>query len=126
MDLGSFSEPEQRLFCRIQEIIEKYAPATPPKDVLDKNRALWNKGLEVLGRRVTELYVETIPSLLCCDELERWYFKLYYYNFWLDWQEKLEEVRKMPQEHRETVISDYTKSGVFDILFRFSKRGVNK
>lgn len=121
LDFSSFSEAEQRLFCSINSITEKYASSLPPKDVLNKNIKLWNKGLEILGRRITELFVDSIPTLLLCDDLERWYFKLYYYNFWLDWKEKIKSVREMPEEQRNLVISDYRESGVFDMVFRFSK-----
>ena len=60
---------------RVQEIVDKYAPAVPPEDVLEKNADLWYKGLEIFGRRATELFVGVVPATFYCDELEEWYFK---------------------------------------------------
>jgi hypothetical protein len=87
IDINCLSEPERQLFNRIDEIIEEYKPANPPADVIEKDADLWNKGLEIFGRRTMELFVEVMPASLCCDELEEWYFKIYFYNFWLDWLE---------------------------------------
>jgi hypothetical protein len=49
-------------------------------------------------RRATELFVESIPDSFCCDELENWYFKMYFYNFWQDWMEGIEKLRSMPKK----------------------------
>jgi hypothetical protein len=76
IDFNCLSEPERQLLDRVQEIIDKYPPASPPRDVIDKNADLWNKGLEIFARRTLELFVEVMPPSLCCDELEKWYFKL--------------------------------------------------
>jgi hypothetical protein len=53
----------------------------PTQDVIEKKAGLWNKGLEIFGRRATELFVETLPASFCCDKLETLYFKVYFYNF---------------------------------------------
>jgi hypothetical protein len=84
IDINCFSEPERRLLDKVQEIVDKYAPSGPPKDVIEKNADLWYKDLEIFGKRATELFVEIAPASFCCDELETWYFKVYFYNFWLD------------------------------------------
>jgi len=52
-DINSFSEPERKLLNKVQEIVDKYAPAKPPQDVIEKNSALWYKGLEIFARRAT-------------------------------------------------------------------------
>ncbi len=91
LDYNCFSEPERKLLDKVQEIVDEYAPASPPQDIIEKNADLWYKGLEIFGRRATELFVEVLPSSFCCDELEEWYFKVYFYNFWLDWMESVKE-----------------------------------
>jgi hypothetical protein len=121
IDVTSLSEPERQLFRRINEIIEKYKPANPPDDVIEKNRDLWNKALEIFARRALELFVGVMPASLCCDELETWYFKLYFHNFWLDWLESVYEVRNMPKEQREALISERREMGMLDGVFRFPK-----
>ena len=120
MDFSCLTEPERQLFDRIQKIVDKYAPASPPQDVIAKNADLWNKGLEIFARR-TMLFVEVMPASLCCDELEKWYFKLYFYNFWLDWLESAQQVRKMPKEHREALLLERREMGLLDIVFRIPR-----
>jgi hypothetical protein len=54
------------------------------KDVIEKNADLWNNGIEIFGKRATELFVEIVPEHFCCDELESWHFKIHFYNSWFD------------------------------------------
>jgi len=121
IDFSCLTEPERQLFDRVQEIMDKYAPASPPQDVIVKNADLWNKGLEIFARRSVELFVEVLPASLCCDELEKWYFKLYFYNFWLDWLESVQPVHKMPKERREALVSERREMGLLDVVFRIPR-----
>ena len=121
IDISSFSEPERKLLDRVQEIVDKYAPASPPQDVIEKNADLWHKGLEIFARRATELFVDVMPASLCCDELEEWYFKIYFYNFLFDWFERVEQVREMPKEKREELISERKETGMLDRVFRLKR-----
>ena len=121
IDRGCLSEPERHLLDRVQEIMDKYAPATPPEDVIKKNADLWYKGLEIFGRRATELFVQVVPDSFCCDELEKWYFKLYFHNFWLDWMESIQELHKMPKEKRDMLIVERREMGLLDKVFRLKR-----
>jgi hypothetical protein len=121
IDFNCFTEPERKLFDRVQEIVDKYAPGSPPQDVIVKNADLWNKGLEIFARRTLELFVEVMPASLCCDELEKWYFKLYFYNFWLDWLESIQQLHKMPKERREALVSERREMGLLDVVFRITR-----
>ena len=121
IDINCFSEPERKLLDKVQEIVDKYAPAIPPQDVIEKNSDLWFKGLEIFGKRATELFVEVIPASFCCDELEEWYFKLYFHNFMLDWLESVEQLRKMPKEQREALLCERREMGILDRVFRLSR-----
>ena len=118
MDFNCLSEPERQLLDRVQEIVDKYAPASPPQDVIEKNADLWYKGLEIFGRRAMELFVDVMPASICCDELEEWYFKIYFYNFWLDWLESIQKVREMPKEKRDALILERREMGLLDRVFR--------
>ena len=121
IDINCLTEPERKLFDRVQEIVDKYAPASPPQDVIEKNADLWNKGLEIFARRTMELFVDIMPASLCCDELEEWYFKLYFHNFLLDWIESVDQVRKMPKEKRAALISERKQMGILDRVFRLHR-----
>jgi hypothetical protein len=121
IDWSCLSEPERELLTKVDEIIKQYAPAKPPKDIIEKYADLWYKGLEIFGRRATELFVEIVPDSLCCDELEKWYFKLYFHNFWLDWMESIKEVREMPKEKREELLLERGEMGLLDRVFRLKR-----
>jgi len=121
IDFNCLSEPERLLLEKVQEIVDKYAPADPPQDVIEKNADLWYKGLEIFARRAMELFVEVMPASLCCDELERWYFKLYFWNFLFDWLESVKRLREMPKERREELLCERKEMGMLDLVFRIPK-----
>lgn len=122
IDFNSLSGPERQLFGRIQEIVDKYTPAKPPDDVIIDNADLWCKALEIFGTRVTELFFDILPASLCCDELEQWYFKLYFYNFWRDRMESIQKLRNMPKEQREALLCEQREMGLLDVVFRIPSR----
>jgi hypothetical protein len=121
IDINCLTEQERKLFDRVQEIIDKYAPASPPQDFIEKNADLWYKGLEIFGKRAVELFVEVVPASFCCDEIEEWYFKVYFYNFWLDWLESVEQLREMPKEQREALLYERREMGMLDRVFRLHR-----
>jgi hypothetical protein len=43
---------------------------------------------------------------------------LYFYNFWLDWLESVQQLRKMPKEQREALLSERKEVGMLDMVFR--------
>ena len=122
IDFNSLSGPERQLFGRVQEIVDKYAPAQPPEDVIIDNADLWRKALEIFAKRVTELFVDVLPASLCCNELEEWYFKLYFYNFWLDWMDSMKMLREMPKERRDALLLERKEMGLLDVVFRIPSR----
>ena len=121
IDINCLTEPERVLFEKVQEIMDKYSPAIPPQDVIEKNADLWYKGLEIFGRRATELFVEVVPASFCCDELEIWYFKIYFYNFMQDWLESVKALREMPKERYNELLCERREMGMLDKVFRIPK-----
>jgi len=121
IDWNCLSEPERRLLDKVQEIVVEYASASPPEDVIVKNADLWYKGLEIFARRATELFVEVIPGSLCCDELEAWYFKLYFYNFMRDWLESVQRLRDMPKDEHDALLVERREMGMLDRVFRLPR-----
>lgn len=121
IDYNCLTEAERQLFGRVQEIVAKYAPGTPPHDVIVKNADLWNKGLEIFARRATELFVDIMPASLCCDELEEWYFRLYFHNFLLDWTESIQKLREMPKERHDELLCERKEMGLLDRVFRLHR-----
>jgi hypothetical protein len=121
IDINCLTEAERTLFERIEEIVDKYAPAMPPEDVIEKNADLWYKGLEIFGRRTMELFVEIMPASFCCDELESWYFKVYFYNFWVDWMKSIKDLRAMPNDQRAALLLERKEMGLLDKVFRLRR-----
>jgi hypothetical protein len=121
IDWNCLSEPERQLIDKIREISDKYAPGIPPQDLINKNADLWYKGLEIFARRATDLFVQLLPDALCCDELEEWYFKLYFYNFWHDWMDSIRKVRDMPEEQRMALLCERREMGLLDMVFRLPR-----
>ena len=117
LDFDSFSEPEKQLFNKIWEIQEKYG-SSPPADVIEANRELTFKALEIIFRRVLELFIFAVPKVFCWDEIEEWYFKLHFYNFFKDLEECLERVRGWSEKDREEFLRDMKESGMIDKVFR--------
>ena len=121
IDFNCLIEPERQLLDKVQEIVDKYAPASPPEDVIEKNADLCYKGLEIFARRATELFVDVVPSSLCCEALEEWYFKLYFYNFMRDWLESVQRLREMPKERHDELLCERKEMGMLDKVFRIPK-----
>jgi hypothetical protein len=117
LDFDSFSEPEKQLFNKIWEIQEQYG-LNPPDDVVEANKELTFKALEIVFRRVLELFMFTVPKAFCWDEIEEWYFKLHFYNFFKDLEECLGRVRKWSEKDREEFLKDMKESGMIDKVFR--------
>ena len=123
LDFDSFSEPEKQLFRKIWEIQEKYG-SSPPADVIEANAELVFKAREIIGRRVTELFMFVMKELLGGDEVEEWYFKLHFYNFFEDLKECLANVRKWSEKDREEFLRDMKRDGMINKVFRIP-RGFN-
>jgi hypothetical protein len=117
LDFDSFTEPEKQLFNKIWEIQEEYG-LNPPADVIEANKELTFKALEVIFRRVLELFLFAVPKAFCWDEIEEWYFKLHFYNFFKDLDECLERVRKWSDKDRQEFLTDMKDSGMITKVFR--------
>jgi hypothetical protein len=124
LDFDSFSEPERQLFMKIWEIQEEYG-LNPPADVIEANRELTFKALEVVFRRVLELFIFAVPKAFCWDEIEEWYFKLHFYNFFEDLEECLAHVRRWSEKDREEFLKDMKEHGMMNKVFRIP-RGFNE
>ena len=123
VDFDSFSEPEKRLFNRIWEIQQEYG-VSPPVDVIEANKELIFKASEVVVWRVVQLFVFVMEKLLVRDEVEEWYFKLHFYNFFADFSECLANVRKWSDRDCEEFLRDMKENDMMNKVFRIP-RGFN-
>lgn len=124
IDFNSFSEEEKLLFHKVDEIEEKYRQ-TGSFELLVENSDLIFKNLEVILRRVRELYCYVVPMVLGCDgtkDVVEYFFRLHFYNFEADLTECLAHVRTWSEKDREEFLLDLSKNGAF--FFRIP-RGFN-
>ena len=102
LDFDSFSEAEKLAFSKVGEIGEKYRQ-TGSEAVLAENADLISKNVEIIIKRVTELYCYVVPMVLGCggsQEIVEYFFKLHFYNFEADLNECLANVRKWSEKDR--------------------------
>jgi hypothetical protein len=120
IDVDSFSEPEKQLFNKIWEIQEEYG-SSPPGDVLEENLEFFIKAYEVIFRRVLELFLFAVPKAFGWDEIEEWYFKLHFYNFFEDLSDCLKNVSRWSEKDRKEFLDDMKRSGMIDKVFRIPR-----
>ena len=123
LDFDSFTEPEKQLFNRIWEIQREYG-FSPPADVIEANKELIFKASEVIAWRVLELFMFVMKELLEEDEIEEWYFKLHFFNFFEDLKQCLANVRKWSEKDREEFLCDMKEHDMMNKVFRIP-RGSN-
>jgi hypothetical protein len=123
LDFDSFSEPEKRLFRKIWEIQQEYG-SSPPADVIEANKEFIFKAREVVYRRVFDLFMFVMGEVLGGDEIEIWYFKLHFYNFFEDLSDCLKNVRKWSEKDREEFLRDMKQNDMMNKVFRIP-RGFN-
>ena len=120
LDFGSFSEPEKQLFTKLREIQNEYGPDLPA-DVMEANREFIFKTSEVLSWRVLELFMFVMKHMFAGDEIEEWYFKLHFYNFFEDLKDCLENVRKWPEKERKAFLRDMKPNSGLNKVFRIPR-----
>jgi hypothetical protein len=125
LDFDSFTEPEKQLFRKIWEIQDEFG-LNPPADVIEANKELIFKALEVIFRRVLELFMFTVPKAFCWDEIEEWYFKLHFFNFFEDLEECLANVRRWSEKDREEFLKDMKEHGMMNKVFRIPRGSSNE
>jgi hypothetical protein len=114
IDYNSFSEAERLLFAKVDEIEAEYRQ-TGSEEILAKNQNLIDKNIEIIHRRVEELYCYMAPLALGCDgthEIVEYFFNLHFYNFQADLLECLSHFRKTwDKKDREEFLLDLKKNG---------------
>jgi hypothetical protein len=120
LDFDSFTLPEKQLFRKIWEIEEKYG-SSPPADVIEANKEFLFKARDVISQRVLELFIFVMSEILRGDEIEVWYFKLHFYNFFEDLKECLGNVRKWSEKDREEFLLDMKQNDMMNKGFRLPR-----
>jgi len=85
IDRECLSERERMLFQKVQEITEQYGddPRRIPDNVLVENSEIARKALEIMARRVFDLFKTIIDEVyLKEDNLNKWVFWCRFLAFW--------------------------------------------
>jgi hypothetical protein len=126
IDYNSFSQAEKLLLAKVDKIEAEYRQ-TGSGELLAQNADLILKNIEIIQRRVTELFCYITPLALGCDgthEIAKYFFDLHFYNFQVDLIECLRHFRsKWDQKDVEEFLLDLKKNG--SPLFRIP-RGFNE
>jgi hypothetical protein len=126
IDYDSFSEAEKLLFAKVDKIEAEYRQKGSA-ELLAKNADLIYKNIEIIQRRVTELFCYITPLALGCDgtqEIAKYFFDLHFYNFQVDLSECLRNFRsKWDKKDVDEFLLDLKKNG--SPLFRIP-RGFNE
>ncbi len=127
IDVNSWSEAEKALFGKGDEVSEEYH-RTGNIEVLIKNDDIINKNIEVMWKRITELYCSTVPMSICGAtglnyEIVNYFFKLHFLNFETDLFECARNLLRWEESDRQEFLSDLKKKG--PLYFRIP-RGFNE
>jgi hypothetical protein len=112
IDFDSFSEEEKRLFRKCDEIEAKFLQ-TGSMEPFAENFELICKNLEVILRRVRDMYCYVVPMVLGCDgskDIVEYFFKLHFYNFEVDLSECLSHVRVWSEKEKGEFLSVMAKN----------------
>jgi hypothetical protein len=112
LDFDSFSEAEKRLFRKVDEIEQKFQ--TGSLEATAEDFDLVYKNLEVILRRVRELYCYVVPMVLGSDgskEIVEYFFKMHFYNFEADLIECFMNVSTWTEKDRCEFLCDLRESG---------------
>ena len=123
IDPDCLSEGEKRLFARVDEIIDEYGGAVLPDHVLAENGELLWKAVEIVVRRAVDLFSTVMPEAFGGGEIVKWYFKLHFYNFLVDWTECVANLNKWSEEDRREFLVDMKRDGWLDKVFRLHRGG---
>ena len=129
LDFNSFSEAEKLLFAKVDEIEEEYRQTGSEELLVEKGDLIF-KSLEVMLRRITELYCFAVPKVLGCDgthDIVEYFFRLHFYNFQEDLSECLAHIRTWSEKDREEFLLDLKQNGAsfFRLPRGYSDKEVN-
>lgn len=105
IDFKSFTEPEQLVLLKNFELDEKYHGRWTHEAIME-NQELILKFNHIILSRVMDLFSFTMPRALMLDEVEQWFFKFNFNDFWRRWMECQKNLEKWSKKDREDFLRD--------------------
>src|SRR5450756_2081661 len=93
IDLSSFTEPEQLVILKSLELHERYQGRWT-HEVMMENKEVILKLNHIVISRVMDLFSFAMPRAMMLDELEQWFFKFNFNEFFRRWFECQKNVSK--------------------------------
>ena len=115
IEFDSFSEAEKALFRKVDEINEEYN-RTGNLQLLAENSDLIYKDLEIIHKRVKELYCYTIPTVMAGysaidREIIDYFFQLHFMNFEADFLQCIKHLHTWTKNDIDAFLSDLKRIG---------------
>ena len=104
-DFSSFTEPEQLVILKNQELEEKYGGKWTCELIME-NKDLILKLNHIIIARIIELFEFAMPKAMMIDELEEWFFKLNFHEFFRRWLECQKNLSKWSETDRRDFLRD--------------------
>jgi hypothetical protein len=81
------------------------------------------KASEIFFRYATDTFRFVFLSLWGNpeSEIDKWYFNLHFYNFFMDIEDYLNHVHKWPQQEKEDFVKFLNETGMASKVFRFPR-----
>ena len=105
LDFYSFTEPEQLVILKNWELDEKYRGRWT-HEVIMENKEVILKLNHIAISRVIELFTFAMPRAMMLDEVEQWFFKFNFNEFFRRWFECQKNVSKWSKKDREDFLRD--------------------
>jgi hypothetical protein len=105
IDFYSFTEPEQLVILKNLELDEKYSGRWTHEVVME-NKELILKLNHIVISRVMDLFSFTMPRAMMLNELEQWFFRFNFNEFWRRWFECQKNLQKWSEKDRKDFLRD--------------------
>lgn len=105
IDFYSFTEPEQLIILKNLELDEKYRGRWT-HEVIMENKEVILKLNHIAISRVIELFTFAMPRAMMLDEVEQWFFKFNFNEFFRRWFECQKNLQKWSKKDREDFLRD--------------------
>jgi hypothetical protein len=105
IEFSSFTEPEQLVLLKNFELDDKYHNRWNRETILE-NKEIILKGNHIIISRIIELFQFIMPRALMLDELEQWFFKFNFNDFFRRWIKCQKNLEKWSKKDREDFLRD--------------------
>jgi hypothetical protein len=105
LDFNSLTEPEQLIILKNMELDEKYQGKWTHEAIME-NKEVILKLNHIAVSRVIELFTFTMPRAMMLDEIEQWFFKFNFNEFFRRWFECQKNLKKWTKQDREDFLRD--------------------